>query len=211
MDGADLDHPMHPNPGAAWDARYTAAETVYGWGPNHFFAKELSKLPPGRLLLPGDGEGRNAIHAAKAGWSVRSFDASAVGVEKCLNRAAKEQLWIEVEVGDCQDWEPDEEFDLIGLFYLHLPSSFRRDFHRRMHNWLIPGGLVLLEGFGPGQLAFDSGGPKERSMLFTPEMLEADFADLDVLRCTTEEVILDEGPYHQGRAEVTRMLARKPR
>ena len=79
-----------------------------------------------------------------------------------------------------------------------------------MAGWLKPGGTLILEGFGPGQLAFSSGGPKVLDMLFTTAMLESDFAGLEVQLCVTEEAVLDEGPYHQGQAELTRLVARKP-
>jgi len=41
-----------------WDARYSSKEFVYGKEPNDFFASELNKLNPGKMLLPGEGEGR---------------------------------------------------------------------------------------------------------------------------------------------------------
>lgn len=200
--------PNHP--GRHWDARYSGEPTVYGTAPNAFFAERLALLEPGRMLLPGDGEGRNAVHAALEGWSVRSFDASSVGVGKSLEAAAAKRVTVEAEVGTCEDWVPDELFDAIGLFYLHLPPDLRPAFHTRACGWLKPGGVLILEGFGPGQLAFDSGGPKSLPMLFTTAMLEGDFAGLEVLECRTMEVELDEGPYHQGRAEVTRFVGRRP-
>lgn len=198
------------NPGAFWNARFGAEPTVYGEGPNVFFADQLARLTPGRILLPGDGEGRNAVHAAEQGWSVRSFDASSVGVEKALAMAAQRGVTIVAEVGDAASWAPGEAYDAIALCYLHLPPPLRADFHPRVAGWLKPGGTLILEGFGPGQLAFASGGPKALDMLFTTSMLEADFAGLEVKLCVTEEAELDEGPYHQGRAELTRLVARKP-
>lgn len=198
------------DPGSFWNARFDAEPTVYGEGPNVFFAEQLGALTPGRILLPGDGEGRNAVHAAEQGWSVRSFDASSVGVEKALSLAAKRGVSISAEVGDAANWAPDEAFDAIALCYLHLPPLLRADFHPRVAGWLKPGGTLILEGFGPGQLAFTSGGPKALDMLFTTAMLEADFAGLEVQHCVTEEAVLDEGPYHQGQAELTRLVARKP-
>jgi len=200
---------MH-NPGPMWDERYGAAPTVYGFGPNAFFAQQLRGLSVGRLLLPGDGEGRNACHAAEQGWSVRSFDASEVGVRKSRQWAAERGVQIAAEVGDCRTWEPGEAFDVIGLFYLHLPSDMRPGFHARVTTWLKPGGRIILEGFGPGQLQYTSGGPKREDMLFTPDMMEADFSGLEMEQCETLQVELDEGPFHQGRAEVTRMVARRP-
>ena len=198
------------DPGAFWNARFGAEPTVYGEGPNVFFAQQLARLAPGRILLPGDGEGRNAVHAATRGWSVRSFDASSVGVDKALAMAKRQGVTIEAEVGDAHDWAPGEAFDAIGLCYLHTPPPLREAFHPRVVDWLKPGGTLIVEGFGPGQLAFTSGGPKAPDMLFTTAMLEADFAGLEVELSVTEEVVLDEGPYHQGQAEVTRLVARKP-
>lgn len=198
------------SPGAFWDERFRNEDMVYGHGPNAFFEAQLAKLSLGRILLPGDGEGRNATHAAEQGWSVRSFDASAVGVEKSLALARQKKVHIEAELGDAADWEPNEAFDVVALCYLHLPEDLRPLFHRRAAQWLKPGGTLILEGFGPGQLAFQSGGPKALSMLFTTEMLASDFAGLNPSMLTTEEVVLDEGPYHQGTAEVTRVVAQRP-
>ncbi len=197
-------------PGEMWNARYSGEPAVYGTLPNAFFADKLNGMATGRMLLPGDGEGRNAVHAATCGWSVRSFDAADVGVDKSLALAATRQVVVEAEVGDCRTWSPGESFDLIGLFYLHLLPSMRGDFHKRLKDWLKPGGTMLLEGFGPGQLDFNSGGPKRPDMLFTADMLQRDFIGLDVVQCETVKVVLDEGPYHQGPAEVTRLVARRP-
>ncbi len=196
------------DPGKMWDARYAGEKTVYGTGPNAFFADVLKGLSQGHMLLPGDGEGRNAVHAAASGWSVRSFDASEVGVKKSGDLAALRGVTVQAEVGDCRTWEPGERFDVVGLFYLHLLPSMRPDFHHKVQGWLKPGGLVVLEGFGPGQLAFGSGGPKRLDMLFSEAMLRRDFSGLEVIQCETVGVDLDEGPYHQGPAEVTRLVAR---
>ena len=197
-------------PGEFWDARYGSEDAVYGEGPNAFFRECLDGLLPGRILLPGDGEGRNGLHAAALGWSVRSFDASMVGVEKCLGIAAARGLTVDAEWGTCEQWMPGESFDAVGLFYLHLLPAIRADFHARVATWLKPGGTLILEGFGPGQLAFDSGGPKAFDMLFTVDMLTRDFASLELAQAETKCVLLDEGPYHRGRAEVTRIVARRP-
>lgn len=197
-------------PGKMWDARYGSESTVYGTAPNAFFAEQLAQFKPGRMLLPGDGEGRNAVHAAVSGWSVRSFDASGVGVQKSLDMAAARGVTVDAEVGDCRTWIPGERFDVIGLFYLHLLPEMRPDFHRVATSWLKPGGTLLLEGFAPGQLRCSSGGPKRLDMLFTEEMVRGDFSGLEVATCQTLQVVLDEGPYHQGPAEVTRLVARRP-
>ena len=91
---SDLGSTRQEDPGVFWNARFGAEPTVYGEGPNVFFAEQLLGLTPGRILLPGDGEGRNAVHAAEQGWSVRSFDASSVGVKKALDMAARRGVTI---------------------------------------------------------------------------------------------------------------------
>jgi hypothetical protein len=53
-----------------WDERYADEEYVYGTTPNQYFKQELEKLTPGKILLPGEGEGRNAVFAATQGWKV---------------------------------------------------------------------------------------------------------------------------------------------
>jgi hypothetical protein len=52
-----------------WNQRYAEAAFAYGSEPNAFFAEQLSKLEPGKLLLPAEGEGRNAVFAAKNGMA----------------------------------------------------------------------------------------------------------------------------------------------
>ena len=75
-----------------WDERYSSKEYVYGVEPNQFFKQVLDKIPiPGKLLLPGEGEGRNAVYAAKMGWHVDAFDQSSEGKLKALKTRRSEQ------------------------------------------------------------------------------------------------------------------------
>ena len=65
-----------------WDERYSSEEYVYGTEPNQFFKEQIDKITvPGKLLLPGEGEGRNAIYAARSGWQVDVFDQSRTAKE----------------------------------------------------------------------------------------------------------------------------------
>lgn len=68
-----------------WDNRYSSASFAYGEEPNEFFKEHLSKLTPGRILLPGDGEGRNGVFAASLGWDVEAFDISSEGKKRQNN------------------------------------------------------------------------------------------------------------------------------
>ena len=69
-----------------WNQRYAADEYAYGTAPNAFFKAVLDPLPPGRILLPAEGEGRNAVYAAKLGWEVVAFDQSEGGQKKAMKQ-----------------------------------------------------------------------------------------------------------------------------
>ena len=72
-----------------WNERYYENGYAYGEEANIFFKEELLKLKPGNILLPAEGEGRNAVFAAKQGWEVEAFDISDVGKEKAIQLARK--------------------------------------------------------------------------------------------------------------------------
>ena len=196
-----------------WDARYSAHTDLYGALPNAFFAEQLALLPPGTLLLPCDGEGRNAISAALAGWDVESFDSSTVATERLLARAAGAGVAPRASVADALTFTPSlPAFTCVALIYAHLPPESRAAFHRRAASWVAPGGTLLLEAFHPAQLGRPSGGPRDASWLYSASTLRDDFAGtgLTLHTCTEQEIDLDEGPFHRGPAAVVRLIATRP-
>ena len=71
-----------------WNKRYAENEMVFGYKPNQFFKLFIDLHISGTLLLPAEGEGRNAVYAAEKGWQVDAFDFSATAKEKALKYAA---------------------------------------------------------------------------------------------------------------------------
>lgn len=187
-----------------WNNRYEGEEAVYGKGPNAYFADSLLKLAPGRILLPCDGEGRNAVFAAKNGWEVHSFDFSNSGVHKAKKWAAESGVVIDAQVADAFEYEASIEFDVVALIYAHMPADLRNAFHHRAVSWLRTGGTLILEGFNPSQHAFSSGGPKDATMLFDAATIAKDFDALQTLHLEEITTELHEGPYHQGQAALLR-------
>lgn len=51
-----------------WDERYNQDDYAYGKNPNEYLKAKLKELKPGKILFPAEGEGRNAVFAAKPGW-----------------------------------------------------------------------------------------------------------------------------------------------
>lgn len=199
-----------------WNSRYSATDFAYGKEPNRFFAGEILKLKPGIALFPAEGEGRNAVFAAKLGWEVTAFDISEAGKSKALRLADEQNIRIKYEVLPLEEFDSEKEsFDLIVLIFAHFPSEKRKAYHRHLIQFLRPGGIIILEGFSKVHIKFNSvnekaGGPKDESMLFSKLELMEDFEGFEFLTCKEEIVSLEEGLYHSGESGVVRLFARKP-
>ena len=194
-----------------WDQRYASEEYVYGTAPNLFFEQTLRDLTPGTLLLPAEGEGRNAVFAAGCGWKVSAFDQSVEARSKALKLAAEKGVEIDYTIGDLEHYSfPEELFDAIALIFVHMPGSKRRALHRKFAGMLKPGGTLILAGFAREQVAYSSGGPKDESMLFSLEELKQDFEGLEIRLAEHLETELSEGDHHKGTASVIHMLVVRP-
>ncbi len=193
-----------------WDIRYADKEFVYGTKPNEFFKTELLKLQSGKLLLPAEGEGRNAAFAALKGWDVKAFDQSKQGKIKASQLANDNNVTIDYIVTSIEEFQaPQDSFDCIALIYVHLPSEARKKMHQKILTFLKPGGKLILEGFSKDQLNFSTGGPKNETMLFSESMLRDDFKDLKHLTISQIKTVLDEGVLHDGKASVIRLVGEK--
>lgn len=195
-----------------WDQNFSVSGFKYGTQPNVFLTEQAHCLAPGsKVLLPGDGEGRNGVWLAQQGHFVTSVDMSAVGLQKARQLANEQGVKLATEVVDLADWVPEpESFDAVVLTYVHLPPAIRAGAHRRLCSALRPGGWWIQECFHPDQLTCHSGGPKDGAMLYTLEMLRFDLDGVLEEELAWEgETTLSEGPGHQGPARVTRLVGRK--
>lgn len=195
-----------------WDQRFAGPDYKYGTEPNAFLCEQATRLKPaGQVLVPGDGEGRNGVWLAQQGYSVTSVDASAVGLQKARELAASRGVALSTELVDLADWAPPlASVAGVVLIYTHLPSTIRKRAHRALAQGLSKGGCLILEAFHPAQLSFDSGGPKDTDMLYTPELLSADFDGLLApVLAWQGEIRLSEGGGHQGLAHVTRWVGQR--
>ncbi len=196
----------------AWDERYEGGDFQFGEAPNAYLRAQSWRLRPGMAALAlGDGEGRNGVFLAERGLSVTSLDWSGVGLGKARALAARRGVALEAVQADAAAWAyPQAGFDVIAWVFLHLPPADRHAAAQGCIRALKPGGLLVLECFSPAQEGRRSGGPKLPELLWTRAIVEAEFAALDVLELTEGAALLDEGPRHQGLAEVVRGVLRKP-
>jgi SAM-dependent methyltransferase len=193
-----------------WDERYSTEEYVYGKAPNEFFEKHLSKLKPGRLLLPGEGEGRNAVFAARLGWQVDATDQSIVAKSKAEKLANEFGVKINYSVCDINNYVFHENcYDAAAIIFFHLPGDIRSDINKKIFKSLKPDGTLILEMFNKGQLGRETGGPQDSDMLYSTEDIERDFSSLTTILLESKIITLDEGPKHSGEASVIRYIGIK--
>jgi len=195
----------------AWDERYRGGGFQFGEAPNDYLRAQSWRFRPGMsALCLGDGEGRNGVFLAERGLAVTSVDWSQVGVEKARALAARRRVVLDARVADAAAWDyPEAGFDVIAWIYLHLPPEDRHAAAQGCLRALKPGGLLVLECFSPAQEGRRSGGPKLPELLWSRAIAEGEFAALEVLELTEGAVRLDEGPRHQGLAEVVRGVWRR--
>jgi len=192
-----------------WNSRYEENATVYGEKPNRFFQQFIDSRKPGTLLLPADGEGRNALYAASKKWKVDAFDFSDTARAKALKKAADRKLEINYELKRIEDFRAGKKYNAVALIYVHLPEELRRSFHKQVYDSLEPGGFLVFEAFAKEQLHFNSGGPRDAALLYDAPSICGDFPFLHILSCGQREVELDEGPFHRGKASVLQLVGQK--
>jgi hypothetical protein len=193
-----------------WDSRYIAEEYIYGINPNSYLKEFLDGKPAGRILFPAEGEGRNSVYAASLGWQVDAFDQSVAGRDKAVRLASEKGVSINYQLSSLEEWSSNGiQYDCIALIFVHLPPDLRTEIHQKMISVLKPGGILLLEAFTKNQLPRTSGGPKNLELLFDALELKRDFSELEIIEFKETQVILNEGPLHQGLADVVRVQARR--
>ena len=198
-----------------WNERYANDEYAYGEQPNKYLEEQLKQLPAGSILFPAEGEGRNAVFAAKQGWKVFAFDISLEGQKKAQRLAERNHVTIDYQVGDFEKLNYGAgQFDAIALIYAHFPASIKSKLHKALSKYLRKGGTVIFEAFSKKHLQYLAlnekvGGPKDIDSLFSIEEIRADFADYDFIELAETEVDLNEGLYHNGLGSVIRFVARK--
>jgi SAM-dependent methyltransferase len=189
-----------------WDERYSSDEFIYGKAPNEYYKKIIDKLTPGKVLFLGEGEGRNAVYAAKLGWEADAYDFSDTGKEKSLKLAQENNVNINYTVTDLKHFTPlHNHYDLAVIIFLHLDEETRHEVHQKVFESIKPGGRLIFEVFEKDQINYSSGGPKNVDMLYSLEEVFEDFQDLELEEFSKKEIDLDEGPKHKGPAMVIRL------
>jgi 2-polyprenyl-3-methyl-5-hydroxy-6-metoxy-1,4-benzoquinol methylase len=193
-----------------WNQRYSSNDFIYGILPNAFFKSNIDNQNPGKILLPAEGEGRNAVYAASSGWNVTAIDFSEKGKEKAMLLARLKGIEIKYHLANIHEYNfTGQEYDMIALIFCHMKAGQRISFHKKMVQLLKPGGTLILQAFNKEQILRNTGGPKDESMLYTIEEIRSDFIDLNILSLENAQLILNEGELHKGFAELINFVGIK--
>lgn len=172
------------SPGETWNSRYAADDYIFGIAPNVFLESQRKRLHTGmKALAVADGEGRNSVWMARQGLAVTAFDISSVGVDKARKLAA--------------------------IFIQFAAPALRQSLFEGMLTTLKPGGLLLLQGYTPRQLDYQTGGPPLVSHLYTGELLKTAFSGEEILELCEHDEELFEGSQHRGKSALIDCVVRR--
>jgi SAM-dependent methyltransferase len=192
-----------------WNEWYGKPGYVYGTNPNDFLVSVASRIPQGRILCLGEGEGRNAVYLASLGYEVVAVDQSEIGLAKAEQLAAQQDVKIKTIVADLAEFiiEPKSWQGVVSIF-CHLPSALWEQVHRSAIAGLTSGGMWVLEAYTPRQLELGTGGPGNLDMLVSLETVKSKLAGLDweIAQELDREVI--EGAHRRGMGAVVQILGK---
>lgn len=197
-----------------WNERYAREDFLFGTAPNAFLTAQKHRLPAaGTALAVADGEGRNGVWLAEQGLDVLAVDASDVGLAKSRRLAAERGVALAWECADLASWDfGHERFDVIAAIFIQFADpALRARMFAGMQAALKPGGVLLLEGYRPEQLAYGTGGPSEVANLYTEQLLRESFAELEIEHLAVYDAAIQEGAGHDGMSALIDLVARKSR
>lgn len=195
-----------------WNMRFSAEGYLFGTAPNAFLASQRARLAPGmRALSLSDGEGRNSVWLARQGLEVTAFDFSPVAVAKARALAREAGVNVDHRLSDIFAWDwSAARYDVVaGIFFQFLSPPQRAQVFAGIRQALAPGGLLILQGYRPQQLAYATGGPKQLENFYTEELLRESFAGMDILHLASHDGQVDEGAGHHGMSALIDMVARR--
>lgn len=202
-----------------WDAKYSTTDTLlYGDKPSGIIKLAIDRYADrlGHILCLGDGEGRQSRGLAESGVAVTSLDLSEVATQRAIQQDQKRRVKINRLIGDAaQPPELGTNINSCFMCFLHFSVAERQACFRWLKEALPQGGLLFLEGFGPEQpqyrAKYKSGGPEQTDLLYDITVLRRELAEFTTHHQICSEVVLDDGPGHQGLAQVTQMICEKIR
>jgi SAM-dependent methyltransferase len=195
-----------------WQQRFAGPGYLFGTAPNAFLQAQAHLLRKGQTALAiADGEGRNGVFIAEQGLDVLSVDFSPLAQDKARKLAAERGVTLRVEQADVVAWQwPEAAFDVVAAIFIQFAAPpERQKIFAGIKRTLKPGGLLLIQGYGPKQLDYKTGGPSRPENLYTRGMLQQAFGDFASLDIREHDSVIEEGAGHGGLSALVDLVGRK--
>ena len=162
-----------------WDTKYSKSDYVFGKTPAKFLRSNFDYIKRGSKVLDmGMGEGRNAVFLARQGYNVTGVDISSVAVKKSRLLAKEFGVRVNAIVASLTKYKiPKESFDAIICFYY-----VERTLHKKMIEWLKPGGVLIYEAHTTNQLSIKGQEHYSKKYLLDPGELINLFPNMTILK-----------------------------
>ncbi len=205
-----------PSGGAEWwDQRYSHTNLLYGFRPNNFLVEAEVMLPrAARVLVLGDGEGRNGVWLAGQAHHVVSVDFSGVAVQKARALADQRGVNVEMHCAELGEWigTPAAEgpWDGVVSIFCHLAPELRRQVGEALTPRMKDRSTLIIESYTPAQLSLGTGGPRNEALLLTRQRVIDEWPGMALdIRIAERRVF--EGMAHQGLSAVIQVLGQPRR
>lgn len=183
----------------AWDERYAEKGAIWSGRVNPRLVEQAGDLRPGTALDVGCGEGGDALWLAARGWRVTGVDLSQVALDRAAARAAEEGLDVDWRRADLvEEPVPGGPYDLVSVFFLHVPRPVFDDLYAALAAAVAPGGSLLVVAHHPDDQHTGVRRPQGEDLLFGPgrvtDLLDEAAWELRVVDTPTRTQDLDGQP-----------------
>ena len=192
-----------------WEERFATPDYVFGKDPARFMIEHESWFKPGETALcVADGEGRNSVYLAARGMTVTALEFAPSALAKARALAEARGVHVDFRQVDVLAQDLDGQFDIVaGIFIQFVGPVERARLFAKMRGATKPGGLIMLHGYTPEQVALGTGGPPFVENMYTTKTLREAFPEWDVLEAAEYQREAQSG---KGLAAYIDFIARKP-
>ena len=194
-----------------WDERYSIDEYLFGKEPAQALLRNEEHLVSGgTTLVIADGEGRNSVYLAKKGFKVTATDNSIVANQKAKSLAVIENVQVDYRLEDFFDinWSDKNYDNVIGICFQFVPHHLIDNVLMDLRSATKKGGTLLIHGYTPTQLKYGTGGPKDKSLMYTKDTFTNLFHESEIFKLEEYEAIINEGIGHSGRSAMIDFIAK---
>ena len=186
-----------------WNERYSIDDYLFGKEPAQALLRNEEHLVSnGTTLVIADGEGRNSVYLAKKGFKVTATDNSIVANQKAKSLAVSENVEVDYKLEDFFDikWTEKSYDNVVGICFQFVPQNLIDTVLMGLRSATKKGGTLLIHGYTPKQLIYGTGGPKDKSLMYTKDTFINLFHESEIFKLEEYEAIINEGTGHNGRS-----------